>query len=70
MRPNTAIKSEAARMWCEKMSATDYGQWRYLLVPQRKLEAALAAGKKSLTELAVAVDEPKAKSELVADSPE
>jgi type III restriction enzyme len=52
IRPNTALKSEAARLWCEKMSGTRYGQWRYLFVPQRKLEAALAAGVKSLAELA------------------
>ncbi len=43
IRPNTALKSEAARLWCEKMSGTEYGQWRYLFVPQRKFEAALAA---------------------------
>lgn len=52
VRPNTALKSEAARMWCEKMSGTKYGQWRYLFVQQRKLESALAAGVKSLAELA------------------
>ena len=52
IRPNTALKSEAARLWCEKMNGTKYGQWRYLFVPQRKLEAALAAGVKSLAELA------------------
>src|SRR5439155_20641901 len=47
-----ALKSEAARLWCEKMSSTKYGQWRYLLVQQRKLETALAAGARSLGELA------------------
>ena len=52
IRPNTALKSEAARLWCEKMSGTKYGQWRYLFVQQRKLESALAAGVKSLAELA------------------
>jgi hypothetical protein len=55
IRPNTALKSEAARLWCEKMSATKYGQWRYLFVQQRKLEAALAAGVRSLAELADAL---------------
>ncbi|MEW5862914.1 MAG: DEAD/DEAH box helicase family protein [Pseudomonadota bacterium] len=55
VRPNTALKSEAARLWCEKMSATKYGQWRYLFVQQRKLEAALAAGVRSLAELAEAL---------------
>lgn len=54
-RPNTALKSEAARQWCEKMSATKYGQWRYLFVQQKKLEVALAAGVRSLAELADAV---------------
>jgi type III restriction enzyme len=52
IRPNTALKSEAARLWCEKMSGTKYGQWRYLFIQQRRLEAALAAGVKSLAELA------------------
>jgi type III restriction enzyme len=51
IRPNTMLKSEAARSWCEKMSATKYGQWRYLFVQQRKLEAALVAGVRSLSEL-------------------
>ncbi|MDR7420372.1 MAG: DEAD/DEAH box helicase family protein [Armatimonadota bacterium] len=55
VRPNTALKSEAARLWCEKMSATRYGQWRYLFVQQRKFEAALAAGVRSLVELADAL---------------
>jgi len=52
IRANTALKSEAARLWCEKMSGTKYGRWRYLFAPQRKLEIALAAGAKSLAELA------------------
>jgi type III restriction enzyme len=61
IRPNTALKSEAARLWCEKMSGTKYGQWRYLFVQQRKLKSALAAGVRSLAELADA---------LVRDLPE
>jgi type III restriction enzyme len=55
VRPNTALKSEAARQWCEKMSGTKYGQWRYLFVQQRKFEAALAARVKSFAELADAL---------------
>ena len=55
IRPNTALKSEAARHWCEKMSGTKYGQWRYLFVQQRKLETALASGVKSLADLAQSV---------------
>jgi hypothetical protein len=53
VRPNTALKSEAARLWCEKMSGTKYGQWRYRFVQQKKLESALASGVKSLAELSV-----------------
>ena len=52
IRPNTKLKSAAARLWCEKMSSTKYGQWRYLFVQQRKLETALATGVKTLAELA------------------
>jgi len=51
IRPNTALKSEAARLWCEKMSRTTYGQWRYLFLQQKKLEAALTGGAKSLADL-------------------
>jgi hypothetical protein len=51
MRPNTALKSEAARGWCEKMSRTSYGRWEFLFVPQRKFEAALAAGVPSVSQL-------------------
>src|SRR5689334_24754437 len=41
--PYTTLFRSAARLWCEKMSATKYGQWRYVFAPQRKLEAELAA---------------------------
>jgi type III restriction enzyme len=56
VRPNTGLKSEAARFWCQKMSATAYGSWRYLFLPQRKLETALAVSVDSLTKLAAAVE--------------
>lgn len=55
VRPNTALKSEAARQWCARMSGTRYGPWRYLFAQQRKLESALAAGVESLSELAEAL---------------
>jgi hypothetical protein len=51
VRSNTMLKSEAARAWCEKMSRTDYGEWRYLFIPQRSLNAALVRGVKSLQQL-------------------
>jgi len=51
IRPNTALKSQAARIWCEKMSGTKYGTWRYLFLPQRKFETAIAARVKSFKEL-------------------
>jgi type III restriction enzyme len=64
IRPNTALKSEAARLWCEKMSSTRYGQWRYLFLQQRKLEAALAAGVRTLAELADAVVQTRPEPQL------
>ena len=64
VRPNTALKSEAARLWCEKMSGTKYGQWRYMLVQQRKLEAALAAGVRSLSELSDALVRARPEQQL------
>jgi SOS-response transcriptional repressor LexA len=64
IRPNTALKSEAARLWCEKMSGTKYGQWRYLFVQQRKLETALTSGVKSLAELAESIAVPRPEPQL------
>lgn len=64
IRPNTALKSEAARLWCEKMSRTRYGQWRYLFLQQKKLETSLASGVKSLAELASSLVIPQPKPQL------
>jgi SOS-response transcriptional repressor LexA len=64
IRPNTALKSEAARSWCEKISRTTYGQWRYLFLPQKKLEASLAAGVKSLADLSTSLVAPLPKPQL------
>lgn len=55
IRSNTALKREAAELWCGKMSAAPYGPWQYLFVPQKKLESALAPGVKTFAELAVAM---------------
>ena len=68
IRPNTALKSEAARLWCEKMSGTRYGRWRYLLIRQRKLESSLAAGVGSLAGLAesLAVAPPERQFTLIS----
>jgi type III restriction enzyme len=51
IRPNTALKSEAARLWCEKMSTTRYGHWKYLFLQQRLLEKAISSGAKSMADL-------------------
>ena len=37
IRPNTALKTAAAKIWCDKMSGTAYGRWRYLFMQQRIL---------------------------------
>ena len=52
VRPNTAVKSEAARLWCEKMSGTQYGQWRYFFVAQRDFEKISTADAATLNDLA------------------
>jgi hypothetical protein len=55
VRPNTAIKSEAARLWCEKMSGTQYGQWCYFFVTQRDFEKTSIADAPTLNDLASAL---------------
>lgn len=55
IRPNTALKQQAAETWCQKMSLTKHGQWRYLFVQQRKFERALNTGIKSFAELTAAL---------------
>ena len=64
-RPNTALKTQAAQLWCEKMSRTAYGQWRYLFVPQRKFEVAIQRGVRSLVELAQALVVPSPEPQLL-----
>jgi hypothetical protein len=61
IRSNTALKSEAATLWCEKMSRTAYGQWRYLFVRQRKFEASRVTGVMSLADLAASLVVPRPK---------
>ena len=53
IRPNTALKSNAAKLWCEKISKTSYGSWKYLFVPQRDFAktAGYAASLAQLVEL-------------------
>lgn len=52
MRTNVPLKNGAAEQWCEKMSTTKYGQWRYLFAQQIKLEKALSKGALTFAELA------------------
>lgn len=44
VRPNTIIKSEAAELWCKKMSGSTYGEWRYVMAQQRDFEHAIGMG--------------------------
>lgn len=55
IRPNTELKTTAARAFCEKMNRTPYASWRYLFAQQRKLEGALGAGMKTLDDLAAMI---------------
>ena len=51
MRTNVLLKNGAAEQWCEKMSTTKYGKWRYLFAQQLKLESALKKGASTFAEL-------------------
>lgn len=51
IRSNTGLKSAAAVAWCEKMSTTQFGSWRYLFAQQRNFESALKAGVSNWAEL-------------------
>ena len=46
------------------MSSTAYGVWRYLFLPQKQLEAALAMTTVSLAEMAGALIHPKREPQL------
>lgn len=68
LRPNTALKTEAANLWCEKMTGRVYGTWRYLFVPQPKFEKALQSGVATFANLtaAVAVSPPSRQLQLIS----
>jgi type III restriction enzyme len=51
IRPNTMVKSEAAELWCKKLSGHTYGEWRQVLVQQRDFEQALNTGVKTFADL-------------------
>jgi hypothetical protein len=52
MRTNVPLKNESAELWCEKMSTTKHGQWRYLFAQQLKLEKILSKGATTFAKLA------------------
>jgi len=58
IRPNTAVKSEAARLWCERMTRADQGRWRYLFAQQRKFERAMDHGVRLFAELVAELEGP------------
>lgn len=64
IRPNTALKREAAELWCEKMTEAKQGVWRHLFVQQRQFERSIASGVQSFTELADAVQKRRAEPQL------
>lgn len=64
IRQNTMLKTEAATIWCEKISGTRFGQWRYLFVPQPKFEAAMRAGVKSMEKLVASFTTPSRQTQL------
>ena len=54
------VRTEAAQLWCQKMSQAQYGTWRCLFVQQRSFERALAAGVRSFAGLVDAVESSNA----------
>lgn len=64
VRQNTALKREAAHLWCERMSGTRYGTWRHLFVQQRNFEKALAAGVSTFSDLTEALVRAKPEPQL------
>ena len=68
IRPNTTLKSEAAVLFCGKMSGSRHGSWRYLFVPQPKFEKAMRAGVNTLEDLnaAVAVEPASRQLQLIS----
>ena len=67
IRPNTALKREAANLWCEKMSGTAYGAWSTSLC-RRRSSSKRAAGVKTFRDLAQAlvVARPRPQLRLIA----
>jgi hypothetical protein len=51
MRTNVPLKNAAAQLWCDKMSTTRYGEWRYLFAQQLKLEQVLKKGATTFAQL-------------------
>jgi type III restriction enzyme len=49
--PNTVLKSEAARLWCDRMTRSGSGIWAFLFVPERPFEASLRAGTQDFADL-------------------
>lgn len=54
--PNTILKTEAAKIWCEKMNNTKYRYWRYLFVPQSEFERSVKKRVRSLEDLAFTLE--------------
>lgn len=52
MRTNVPLKNGSAERWCEKMSTTKHGHWRYLFAQQLKLERTLNKGATSFARIA------------------
>ena len=55
--PNTHLKSEAAKLWCDRMTAAGHeGDWSYLFVHQPVFNKALSNGVVALTDLATLIE--------------
>lgn len=61
---DTHLKRAAARRWCDRLSASGHGTWRYLFVQQVAFERALAAGASTFAALREALVNPPKRARL------
>jgi type III restriction enzyme len=64
VRPNTALKREAAELWCQKMTGARQGTWRHLFVQQRRFEQLIASGVKTFAALVEGVSRRRPEPQL------
>jgi type III restriction enzyme len=55
MRSNTLLKRDAANVWCERMTNSGHGRWRYLFVPETAFNKVKKSHPRSFNQLAAMI---------------